>query len=83
MVESGITAAYKFLAQASGNPFRILDVALTSWKLLDGVRIDKVQLEVAFKDAPYRHPVDTGAFHRYLCNVIGYKRVTQSVKVFG
>lgn len=78
-----IAAAYKLLAQACGNPFRVLDVALAAWKLPDGVWVDEIQLEVTFQDAPNGHPVDAGTLHRYLRNAIVNKRVAQVVKLLG
>ena len=50
-----ITATYEFLSQTCGYPFRILYITLTAGKLLDGVRIDKIQFEVVFQNTPNRH----------------------------
>ena len=55
--------AYELLHCTLGNPLRILHVTLATWKLLDEIRVGKIQLEVWRQHTPYGNPVDAGALH--------------------
>ena len=77
-----IAAADKILQQTGRYPLRILHVALLPGQLLDEVRIDQLQLyDVWFQHTPYRHPVDTGAFHTHFVDLVFLQHGSQLLQL--
>ena len=70
------TSTHQFLQHALCNPLSILYVTLVARQLLDEIGIDKLQLEMGFKDSPDGNPVDTCALHTNLLNVMFEHQIT-------
>lgn len=62
------------LQENRGNPFGILHVAFATGKLLDELRVDKIQAEIILQQMPDRLPIYTGTFHADLAHVVRLER---------
>ena len=70
------TATHQVLHRALRYPLGILHIALAAGKLLDEVRIDKLQVEVGLQHAPDGYPIHGRALHRHLGHAMRLHQTT-------